>query len=159
MISVKVTFYPFCEGVESCVIATATSGSVQLGVFVFAAANTKETLMESKFQTKLKRELRDLFPGCIVLKNDPNDTQGIPDLIVLWRDLWAVLECKDHKSARRQPNQDYYIDLMDAMSFAAFIYPGNKDQVLNDLQQAFGARGQTRISQRQQVSLGKLRQR
>lgn len=90
-------------------------------------------MAENKFKTKLIDEIEDLFPGCIVTHLDPNEIQGIPDLLILYRNKWAVLEGKDYANARHQPNQDYYVELMDNMSFAAFIYPENKDEVLDAL--------------------------
>lgn len=94
-------------------------------------------MLESKFQADLKKELEKRFPGCIVTKLDSSYIQGIPDLLVLWRDKWAVLECKKNESAKKQPNQEYYVEKMNEMSFSKFIYPENKEEVLNDLQQAF----------------------
>lgn len=94
-------------------------------------------MLESKFQADLKKELEKRFPGCIVTKLDSSYIQGIPDLLVLWRDKWAVLECKKNESAKKQPNQEYYVKKMNEMSFSKFIYPENKEEVLNDLQQAF----------------------
>lgn len=93
--------------------------------------------LESKFQAKLIDELKHLFPGCIVLKNDPNYLQGIPDLTILYKDKWATLEVKKSANATHQPNQNYYVDNMNHMSFSRFIYPENKEVVLNELQQSF----------------------
>lgn len=87
-------------------------------------------MLENRFKTKLIGELEDMFPGCMVLHLDPNEIQGIPDLLVLYRNKWAVLEGKKSATASHRPNQAYYVDLMDRMSFAAFIYPENKDEVL-----------------------------
>ena len=94
-------------------------------------------MLESKFQADLKKELEKRFPGCIVTKLDSSYIQGIPDLLVLWRDKWAVLECKKNGSAKKQPNQEYYVEKMNEMSFSKFIYPENKEEVLHELQQAF----------------------
>lgn len=94
-------------------------------------------MLESDFQAKLIRELKDMFPGCIVMKNDPSYIQGIPDLLVLYRDKWASLECKKNARAKRRPNQEYYVRQMDEMSFSRFICPENKEEVLYDLQQTF----------------------
>ena len=80
-----------------------------------------------------------MFPGCIVLKNDPNYLQGIPDLSVFWRDKWAMLEVKKNADAPHQPNQDYYVKHANHMSFSRFIYPENKEEVLRELQQSFGS--------------------
>ena len=92
---------------------------------------------ENEFQRKLIQKLKNLFPGCIVLKNDANYIQGIPDLAIFYNNKWAVLECKKSKTAKRQPNQEYYVSKMNEMSFARVIYPENEQEVLNELQQAF----------------------
>lgn len=102
-------------------------------------------MLENSFKTKLISELEDLFPGCMVLHLDPNEIQGIPDLIILYKNKWAVLEGKKNKNASHRPNQDYYIELMNDMSFARFIYPENKEEVLYELQQAFCVGRQTRF--------------
>lgn len=93
--------------------------------------------LESRFQRLLIWELKERFPGCIVMKNDPNYIQGIPDLIILYKNKWAALECKRTAQSHRQPNQEYYISLMDEMSFASFVYPENKEDVLDELEQSF----------------------
>lgn len=93
--------------------------------------------LESKFQAELKKELKTLFPGCIVTKLDSGDIQGIPDLLILFKDKWATLECKKTAKASRRPNQDYYVDLMNKMSFSRFIYPENKSEVLSELAKVF----------------------
>lgn len=97
--------------------------------------------LESRFQAKLIKDLKHLFPGCIVIKNDPNYIQGIPDLLILYRTTWAALECKGCSDSSHQANQDYYVDEMDKMSFARFIHAGNKKEVLDGLQVAFRSRG------------------
>jgi hypothetical protein len=115
---------------------------------------------ESLYQTSLKRRIENMFPGCLILKNDPNGVQGIPDLLILWKDMWAALEVKRSLQdylKNLQPNQEYYVHLMDAMSFADFIYPENEGEVLSALQQAFGSRRPARVSKRQQLALDKLR--
>lgn len=94
---------------------------------------------ESKFQKDLIDELKEEYPGCRILKNDPNYIQGFPDLTVLWRDKWAVLEVKKSDKAPFQPNQEFYISELDKMSFSRAIYPENKEVVLNELQQTFRA--------------------
>lgn len=90
--------------------------------------------LERDFQAKLIMELKVRFQGCMVLKNDSSYIQGIPDLLVLYKDRWATLECKRSTTASHRPNQEYYIGLMDEMSFSRFICPENKDEVLNELQ-------------------------
>ena len=90
-------------------------------------------MLENRFKTKLVKELETLFPGCIIIHMDPNEIQGIPDLLVLYENKWAALEGKKTPTAAVQPNQAYYVELMNNMSFAAFIYPENKDIVLDEL--------------------------
>lgn len=90
-------------------------------------------MLENRFKTKLIAELEDLFPDCIITHLDPNEIQGIPDLLILFGNKWAVLEGKKSATASVRPNQEYYVDLMNEMSFAAFIYPENKDQILDEL--------------------------
>lgn len=90
------------------------------------------------FKAWLIKELEHRFPGCIIIPMDPNTTfQGISDLLMLHGSGWAMLEVKAHKNAKRQPNQPYYVDLFDSMSFGAFVYPENAEDVLDALQQAF----------------------
>jgi hypothetical protein len=97
----------------------------------------RSSRLESGFQDKLIKELKDRFPGCMTFKMDQK--QGIPDLLVLYEDKWASLECKQHARAKKQPNQEYYVGRMNEMSFSRFICPENKEEVLNDLQQTFQA--------------------
>ena len=97
-------------------------------------------MKESDFQSKLKKELKNRFPGCIVTKLDSSNIQGIPDLLVLYKDKWATLENKKYRNAKHQPNQDYYVDKMNDMSFSRFIYPENKEAVLDDLDKHFNSK-------------------
>ncbi len=103
-------------------------------------------MLESKFKTNLIHEIEDLFPGCIVVHLDPNEIQGIPDLLILYKNMWAALEGKRHENSRHQPNQDYYVGMMNEMSYASFIYPENKEEVLDELQQTFRPRRSARVS-------------
>lgn len=94
-------------------------------------------MKESKFQSDLKKELKTMFPGCIITKLDSGDIQGIPDLLILYKDKWATLENKRNAKASKRPNQEYYVNKMDEMSFSRFIYPENKDIVLEELKDRF----------------------
>lgn len=98
----------------------------------------KRKVLERSFQTDLIAELKDIFPGCIIMKNDSSYIQGIPDWSILYNDKWASLEAKRSEDAKHQPNQDYYVDKMNEMSFSRFIYPENKNQVIDELKQFFG---------------------
>lgn len=96
--------------------------------------------LESNFQTALIKELKMLLPGCIVIKNDPNYQQGFPDLTVLHGRHWAVLEVKRSLDEEFEPNQEWFIDKLNKMSFSSMICPENKEDVLNALQLAFRTR-------------------
>lgn len=93
--------------------------------------------LEREFQSNLIKELKKRFEGCFVTKLDSGHIQGIPDLLVLYKNKWAILECKKSYKEVHQPNQDYYVDLFDSMSFSKFIYPENKEEVLDELQRTF----------------------
>ena len=101
---------------------------------------------ENQFQAQLIRDIKATFPGCVVLKNDASYLQGFPDLLVLHNERWAALECKRTKEAHRQPNQEYYVDMLKKMSYASFICPENREEVMNELQQTFRTDRTTRIS-------------
>lgn len=93
--------------------------------------------LESKFQKDLMDEIKARYPGCVVMKNDSGYIQGFPDWTILYKDKWAVLEAKRSKTAKKQPNQDYYVEQLDDMSYSRFVYPENKDEVLNELDRVF----------------------
>lgn len=115
----------------------------------------RSTRLESGFQDKLISDLEDMLPGAMVFKMD--QWQGLPDILVLYKKHWFSLECKREEEARRQPNQGYYVDLMNEMSFSRFIYPENKKEVLDEILQTFRPSRKTRTSRRKPVALGKIR--
>lgn len=94
-------------------------------------------MLERNFQAKLVKELESTFPGCIVFKNDTEINQGFPDLTIMYKDKWAVLEDKADSTASHRPNQDYYVNLLNEMSFSRFIYPENKNEVMTELKEFF----------------------
>lgn len=98
-------------------------------------------MLERDFQKKTIKQIKEMFPGCLVLKNDANYIQGIPDTLILYQDKWAALEMKRSSKAVHQPNQDYYVEQMDGMSFARYICPENKEEVLRELQSALRPEG------------------
>lgn len=111
--------------------------SLTIPFCLFYIWKVKQVKKESDFQSNLKKELKKRFPGCIVTKLDSGDIQGIPDYLVLYKNKWATLENKRSAKAPRQPNQEYYVEKMNEMSFSRFIYPENKDEVLNELGEMF----------------------
>ena len=102
-------------------------------------------MKESKFQKEVIDEIQELLPEAIIMKNDPNYIQGVPDLTILSGDKWATLEIKKSKDAPHQPNQDFYVETMNNMSYSAFIFPENKEEVLHEMAQSFKSKRRTRI--------------
>ena len=94
-------------------------------------------MKESKFQSNLIKKIKAIFEGCVVLKNDANYIQGFPDILILYKKQWAALECKQYLGASKQPNQAFYVDKLNGMSFSRFIHPANEEEVLDELQRAF----------------------
>lgn len=105
-------------------------------------------MLERNYQPELIKRIRARFPDCVILKNDSSYMQGMLDWILLWEDRWAMLEVKTSLNAREQPNQRYYVDKLDEMSFAAFICPENEDEVLDAIQRQFETRRKARVSKR-----------
>lgn len=93
--------------------------------------------LESKFQKDLMDKIRAEYPGCVVLKNDSSYIQGFPDWTILYKDKWVVLEAKRAKNARRQPNQEHYVEQLNGMSLSRFVYPENEEEVLDDIRKTF----------------------
>ncbi len=94
---------------------------------------------ESLFQSELIRDIEDILPGSIVLKIDPTAShrQGFPDLLILYGPYWAALEAKRSETSNRRPNQDYYVSLLNDWSYASFIFPQNKEEILHEIKQVF----------------------
>ena len=95
-------------------------------------------MKENEFQKNLIIEIKQRFPDAMILKNDPSYIQGVPDLLILHKDKWAALECKRSKKAKKQPNQEYYVGKMKKMSYSSFIFPENREEVLDELSRTFG---------------------
>lgn len=92
---------------------------------------------ESKYQKDLMDKIREEYPGCLIMKNDSGYIQGIPDWTILYEDKWAVLEAKCDKDAPARPNQPYYVEKLNGMSYSRFVYPENEDEVLDGLRKIF----------------------
>ncbi len=103
-------------------------------------------MLERTYQKKLLDKIRTRFKGCVILKNDPTFMQGIPDILILFKNTWAMLEVKMAESSSKQSNQAYYVRMFGKMSFASFINPANEEEVLDALQSAFESAGKTRVS-------------
>lgn len=102
------------------------------------------------FKASLVKEISERFPNCVIFNQDPNTThQGIPDLLILCNDKWAMLETKGAPGSKRQPNQEYWVDFYNELSYASFVYPENVEEVLDELQRSFSPRRRSRVSQRQ----------
>jgi hypothetical protein len=100
---------------------------------------------EAMYQRELIRKIRNRIPGCFVMKNDSQEYQGVPDILILYNNNWAMLEVKMSEDAYVQPNQEFYITKFGGMAFASFVTPETEEAILNDLQHAFGLEGSTRF--------------
>ena len=69
----------------------------------------------------------------MVQKNDPNYRQGVPDLLILFRHRWALLEVKKSATADIRPNQQWYVDWAQANSFGSFVFPENREEIIKAL--------------------------
>ncbi len=97
-------------------------------------------MKEGQYQQELKKKIRKRLPDAVILKNDPNWLQGFPDLTILYKDRYAILEVKKDRSAEVQPNQSYYIDKVHGWAaFSSFIFPENEEEVLDGLQRSLEA--------------------
>lgn len=96
-------------------------------------------MRENQYQKQVIRDVVRRFPGAIVLKNDPNYIQGIPDLTVLLDGFWAFLEVKRSKSASYRVNQTWYLDRANEMSFGARISPETHEEILDEMERAYEA--------------------
>lgn len=94
----------------------------------------RESGLERGFQDRLVARLKKQFPAALIFKMDQK--QGVPDLLILNGQTWATLECKKSAKSKRQPNQEYYVNKMNHMSFSRFISPENEEEILNELQSA-----------------------
>lgn len=94
-------------------------------------------MKEAEYQKRLIKKLKSIFPGCIVMKNDANYVQGIPDLIILYKNHWGFLEVKQASDSSHRPNQDFYIQKASEWSYGAFVNPDNEKEILNDMERSF----------------------
>lgn len=102
-------------------------------------------MLERDFQASLIKDISILVPNSLVLKTDPTYMQGVPDILALFENGWAAFECKRSERSPKRPNQSYYVDLLNSWSFARFVYPENKEEVLHDFQKAYELRRNPRI--------------
>jgi hypothetical protein len=120
--------------------AHGVNASWRLSIYVLQHSRKEPNMSvrENKYQSELIKKISTLFPQSMVLKNDPNYIQGVPDLLVLCDERWAMLEVKASAKASHRPNQEYYVEKLEHIGFARFVYPENEDEVLRDLNQYFG---------------------
>lgn len=95
--------------------------------------------LEADFQKGVVKRLREAYRGLLlVAKTDPGSIQGMPDLIVLCGSQYALLEVKRSRTAKKRPNQGYYIEKFGRDTFTAFIYPENEYEVIWYMLEFFG---------------------
>lgn len=131
-------FGPLFSGRKRLRYSPPVKGSNALSIIFSEGTGRAMAKKERDFQAKLIDELEKRYRGCIVLKNDPRHKQGIPDLTIFHGKHWATLECKRSENEDHQPNQDYYVEKMNGMSYSTFIFPENRERVLRELDDIFG---------------------
>lgn len=94
-------------------------------------------MLERNWQAGFIEDIRAALPGCYIIKTSANYIQGFPDLLVLYKNRWAALECKRSNNAAKQVNQEYYVGQLNDLSFSAFVSYQNQEEILHELQQAF----------------------
>ena len=93
---------------------------------------------ESKFKTNLYKEIREECPGTEVIINDPTQLQGFPDATVLFPNgKYMLLEGKREEDANRQPNQEYYVNQSPLAPNAHFVYPENKNEIMEKVKRRY----------------------
>jgi hypothetical protein len=103
----------------------------------FPFVYTGGDMLERDYQAFLIKLIKSLIPGCEVLLLDPNQIQGIPDLLILApTGKWATLEVKASEKSKLRPNQEWYVQHWGEKAFSSFIYPENQEEVLHALQLA-----------------------
>lgn len=105
-------------------------------------------MTENKWKQNLVNRIKKDLPGSMIFHLNPNELQGAPDLLILYKDKWATLEGKKDSKASRRKHQDYYVDKMDNMSFSRFIYPENEEEVLDELYATLQSGRKTRHTRR-----------
>ncbi len=108
---------------------------------------------ETDYQSELKKRIKARFPGATILKNDPLDIQGIPDLTILYKKHWAMLEVKREEKARKRPNQGKRVEYYNKQSFASFISPETEEEVLDAMARSFGNRRTSRLFKSEQENM------
>lgn len=106
---------------------------------------TKRETGPAGFKTKFIKNLQLEFPDCVVMLTDAQYQQGVPDILMLVGDAWFAFEVKAAANSSRRPNQEWWVDILNRLSYASFVYPENEREVLDEVQQALEARGRTRL--------------
>lgn len=97
----------------------------------------KKSKLESDFSEVFTDALEEAFPDSMVIKGNSAYRQGVPDWLLLDGPNWAALELKRDETAKKQPNQPYYVEKMNGMSYAAFVTPSNYREVIDEIQSTF----------------------
>ena len=98
-------------------------------------------MLESEFRKAFLEEVQNridpLNKGFLFFLNASNAFRSFPDIVILGSHKWAALEFKKSKRASHQPNQEYYINKLNEIGYASFVYPENAEEILNDLEELF----------------------
>lgn len=94
---------------------------------------------ESAYRLDLCNRISTILPDCIIIKLPADQYQGIPDLLILFENKWAMLEVKMSENSVHEPNQDWYVEHCNEMSYASFIWPDIEDAILAELVEKLGS--------------------
>ena len=104
--------------------------------------------LESEFRVQVIDRIKERFPLMDLDFIKPvHYTRSLPDLFIIApNNVWAALELKRIKNADHQPNQDWHIARLDTKGFARVVYPGNLEEILDELEELFASQEHSRIS-------------
>lgn len=100
--------------------------------------STREKKLESETERNFKQDMNRRLPGGWWVKGNSQMQQGIPDQTFYYGPRWAMFEFKRAENSDLQENQDWFIDMFNEMSYARFVSPENYNEVLDEVQEAFG---------------------
>ena len=99
-------------------------------------AKQLEAQFKKRFIDRFKNRMDELEIPLEVEQQKSNRRSWL-DTIFLGPCVWAMLEFKKDEDANHQPNQDYYVDKLNRMCYAAFVSPENEEMVFNEMEELF----------------------
>lgn len=99
-------------------------------------SRSSDVRLESQTQARFIKRLRRAFDRAVILKNDSGYLQGIMDLTVILPGVVIFIEVKPYFGAPYEPNQEYYLALVQHLGFMSFtLCPENEEEVFRAIQE------------------------